>query len=163
MKQTEFVAEFIQTCLNQGINKPVEMREKAENEISKIDDKFRELDKLKIRQNNLRAVVRNLGGGTSRKRAEPASWNWSLAEEKLDTNQRKLLAAVCRKVEKANAGLSTSAIVEDIYHEFRLPPEERNRAYGAIKWLGARGIIERDESRLVIVGKNWNARPGNEN
>ena len=70
----------------------------------------------------------------------------------------EMLNKVIEIIENNITGIETGKIVDIASEDLKLSLENRSRIYGAIKWLGARRILDRDENRLVIIGKNWEER-----
>lgn len=54
---TEFVSQFVEECLQQGIFLSEEMAKKAEHEITNIDEKIMQVENLKIRRSKLLDVI----------------------------------------------------------------------------------------------------------
>jgi len=154
----QFVAKYVQQCLANGINSPPKMREAAMDEIAVLDKEIEKIQGLKARRQNLIAVIKNLGGGDSSKAEEPPP-DWSTPESMLEEEFRELCVKVCDEVERSHpSGVETSKIVHEITSILN-----HKHGYSAVQWLGYNKIIDRDpETRLVIIGPNWESRPTNE-
>ena len=53
----EFVADYVQECITKGIQSPPDIRKRAEEEISKINEEIQKIEVLRTRQGSLRAVL----------------------------------------------------------------------------------------------------------
>lgn len=153
MPSANFVAEYIQECIQQGVQNPPEMRSRAEKEINEIEEELRKISALRERQKNLRAVIKNLGGFN---RARPEKvMDFTTPEKDLSPEFRSLCVKICEEVEKSvPQGVPASRVIHEI-----TTVKEHKSGYSAVKWLGTRGIIKRDENRLIIPGPQWEDRP----
>lgn len=148
----KFVGEFIQDCINKGIVNTVDIKNEAESEIKEIDKEIKKIDDLKSRQKKLRAVVKNLGGEP--KKSEKVM-DFTTPEEHLDANFKDLCIKICDEIEQSYPkGVPASRIIHEL-----ASLEDHKIGYSAIKWLGSRQIISRDENRLIIMGPDWKKRP----
>ena len=154
----KFVAQYVQQCLARGINSPPKMREAAFDEIQVIDKEIDRINDLKDKRHNLMAVIKNLGGGDTSKSEDPPP-DWNTPEKLLEDDFRELCVKICDEVNKNHPrGVEAGKIVQEIASLVN-----HKHGYSAIQWLGYNKIIDRDpESRLVIMGPNWENRPVDE-
>lgn len=67
---TEFVSQYIQNCVNQGILTPEEIVKEARADIEHIDELIKQAEKLKIERSKLLDVVNMFGTSKSDKSEE---------------------------------------------------------------------------------------------
>ncbi|HVI43192.1 MAG TPA: hypothetical protein VM577_21500 [Anaerovoracaceae bacterium] len=156
----DFVNEYIASCFQTGRMSPAEIKEAAEKEILSLDEEIKKIEAIKNRQNNLRNVVRQLGGGEVNKRAKKAPMvvDPMLTESDLDPLVREICAKICDYIEVQHPKALKPREIMDAVSSL----EENKIVLTAIKWLWDHGIIERKEDSLVreiSKGKNWTDRP----
>lgn len=155
-----FIANFVDTCIDQGSVAPDQMIEKAKNKISELDIEIKKLEELRLLQYNYRDVIRHLGGAlespkTKRKKALKMDVKTTITE--LDDYLKDFCILICDKIEGAENPISMRDMGDLI-----APREEYAGVLAAIKWLFGQGIISRQETspnRELIQGVNWDKRP----
>lgn len=163
LMSNQFVADYIQSCLSKGVNSPTDMRNMAIEELKKVTEELAKKDALKTRQSNLNAVVRNLGGGSHNQEPEPRP-NFSVPEDQITSEFRTLLIEVCKAVQRSDTSAVRSGdLVDELSIKLGILPQNRSSINLAIKWLGVRRIIDRNDDRMLILGSKWRNRPNNEN
>lgn len=146
----EFVAEYVQECLQQGVQCPADIRRRAESEISGINEEIQKIEELRIRQGNLRAVIRHLGGGTKSKKSTTKTMDFTMAWEELEDSFKKICFSICSLIK--NDGSKMPGEILDA-----LSREQRD-VYSAIKWLEYNEVLSRretDEGRAIVQGSAW--------
>jgi len=155
-----FVAEYIQECLKEGINNPSGMRSKAEEEIKSLQKEIDRIKLIKERQQKLRAVIKNLGGGNCRESNNDSVQDFKAPENQLPDSYKSIIYDICDEINVSHPkGVEASKII----HEIAKLNDHKN-GYSAIQWLGFNKIITRDPNdRSVIKGPRWGKRPVREN
>lgn len=152
----EFVAEYVQECLQNGVKSPIDIRKCAEEDIELINDEIQKIELLRGKQSNLRAVVRYMGGGAKAKNVSIKNMDFSMSWDELDDSYKILCKAICKFIHS-----SEKRSPREIMDAVRVPDDPRGRAvYSAIKWLEHHDIIDRvevdDGSAVVFVaGSAW--------
>jgi Fe-S-cluster formation regulator IscX/YfhJ len=158
MTSEDFLAQFIDSCIAKGYASPAAMCQEAQAEIDTIEEKLKEIEPLRIRQSNLRQIIRQFGGGTETKRAKKAPMVVDLSQENLDPNLQEICGKICDLIAEKDPELLNPYQIRDAVVTL-----ENNRiAYAAIKSLWDRGIIQRleqDNQVLITKGPKWNERP----
>lgn len=149
--QQEFVADYIQTCINNGTQRTADIREQAESEIKGIDAKMKENESLRSKKNYLQAVVRHLGGGTKTKATEKRM-DFSMSWGQLESSFQELCILICEFVTtKGDEGTNPREIMETLNLV-----REQKVVFSAVKWLWHNNIISRQESNKTLVkGSGW--------
>lgn len=148
----EFVAEYVQECIDEGIRCPADIRKRAESEISTINDEIQKIETLRIRQGNLRAVIRHLGGGTKPKKSTTKTMDFTMAWDELEDSFKKICFSICALVEESGSKMPGEILDA-------LSREQRD-VYSAIKWLEYNDVLGRkvtDEGRAIVRGIAWQA------
>ena len=146
----EFVAEYVQECVDEGIRCPADIRKRAESEISKINDEIQKIETLRVRQGNLRAVIRHLGGGTKPKKSTTKTMDFTMAWDELEDSFKKICFSICALVDESGSKMPGEILDA-------LSREQRD-VYSAIKWLEYNDVLGRkvtDEGRAIIKGTAW--------
>jgi len=149
----EFVAKYIQDCINNGTQRTADIRSLAELEIQDIDLKIKENESLRSRKSSLTAVVRHLGGGTRTKAVEKRM-DFSMSWDQLEPSFQELCILICKFVStKGDEGTNPREIMETLNLV-----REQKVVFSAVKWLWHNNIISRRESNKTLVkGSQWEA------
>lgn len=158
----EFINEFITTCIQNGKTSPIDICAVAKEEILSLDQEMKKIEDLRVRQSNLRAVVRQLGGTEVNKRAKraPIIVDSQLKENELDQYIREMCVKICDYIESQYPKQLKPREIMDAVSSL----EENKAVLTAIKWLHDNSIIDRREdsfSREILKGKDWDLRPKN--
>lgn len=156
----DFVNDYIDNCIRAGKTTPTDICDVAQKEILLLDDEMKKIEEIRARQSNLRAVIRQLGGGEINKRAKKAPMivDPLLTETDLDPYLHEMCIKICDFIDKQHPKMLKPREVMDAVSSL----EENKIVLTAIKWLWDHGIIDRKEDSLVreiSKGKNWNERP----
>jgi len=149
----EFVADYVQGCLEKGVHAPADIRKCAEEEISKINEDIQKIEDLRDRQGNLRAVIRHMGGGTKTKKTSSQTMDFSMDWDDLDESFRELCISICHFIQSHGEGKSPRDIMDVVSD-----PREHKAVYSAIKWLDHNDVIGRrdtDDGRAIVKAKGW--------
>lgn len=146
----EFIAQYIQKSVSDGVCKPSDIRTKAFSDIKNIDDKIKKIELLKNKQTKLRAVIKHLGGA-GKSKSFNKTIDFSISEDKLPPFFKDIMYFICESIEKNN-----SITNSEVLGCFGI--ENNKTVYSVIKWLGAREIISKNDLDMV-KGKNWDTRP----
>lgn len=157
---SDFVNEYISTCIQNGKTTPTDICEEASKEILSLDEEIKKIESIRSRQSNLRSVIRQLGGGEVVKRAKKAPMvvDPLLSESELDSYVHEICVKICDYIEKTHPVKLKPREIMDAVSSL----EENKIVLTGIKWLWDHGVIEREENSLVreiSKGKNWNERP----
>lgn len=156
----DFINDYIASCIQAGKMNPVDIREAAEKEILSLEEEVKKIEAIKTRQSNLRAVVRQFGGGEATKRAKraPMVVDPLLTENDLDPLVHEICVKICDFIESQHPKTLKPREIMDAVSSL----EENKIVLTAIKWLWDHGVVERKEDSLareISKGKNWNERP----
>lgn len=157
---SDFVNEYIATCIQSGKINPSDICTAAQQEISSLEEEVKKIEAIRTRQINLKAVIRQLGGeGAKRAKKAPMIVDPLMTEADLDPYLHEICVKVCDFIEvQAPKQLKPREIMDAVSSL-----EENKIVLTAIKWLWDHGIIERREESLlreISKGKNWVQRPG---
>jgi len=151
----EFVADYVQECLSKGVQLPADIRKCAEDEISKINESIQKIEELRGRQSNLRAVIRQLGGGAKVKKTSAETMDFSMSWEDLIEPFQALCTSICTHLSSQNKDQFPRDIM-NLVSDIR----DQKAVYSAIKWLEHNEVIDRkntDDGRAIVKGKRWDA------
>jgi hypothetical protein len=148
---SEFIASFMRSCISTGVNTPNDMCSSAEKRIKEIENELRKIEVLRLEQNNLRTVIRQLSGKTEQT-VQPI--DIFASDDKLTNDNRIVCESICNKIEEEKT-LTARQLTEYIGYE------SQNIVYSLIKILAENKIIKRQENNksvFYIIGENWNTR-----
>jgi hypothetical protein len=139
--------KFIVTFIAESAEKGMGAIESALSEISEIDKKLHEAEKLKIRRMNLVEVLNHFGDETYRRRRNvnvPSSDDIETSDN-VHEIRSKIIAAIAAK-----GPLNVRDLILEVgsYDQDAL-------IMRAVKWLGDLEVVSRDPDGKVIPGKNW--------
>lgn len=150
----EFVSNYIQESVLNGVCKPADIRARAETDILDIDKEIKKIESLKDKQTMLRAVIHHLGGN-SKNQSFNQTIDFSTSEDKLAPFFKEIMYFICDLIEK-DGFVSNKSLIDN----FGI--ENNKTIYSAIKWLGSRNVVERDYNTNIVKGTKWSERPKNE-
>lgn len=150
----EFLANYISTCMEEGIASLPDICASAESRIKEIDEEIKKIEVLRTEKIHLHTVIRNLGGGKQQDKTEYIVMDFSIPEDKLDPRLRNLCISICNFIDRKIVGIKPSHIIEEL-----ASLEENAKVYSAIKWLAERDIVTRNKDRDIVKGSNWTGRP----
>jgi hypothetical protein len=139
----EFIIRFIADSKETGLS----ALDAAKKEIHEIDEKLHEAEKLRLRRMKLMLVVEHFGDETFRRRRSvnvPSSEDIDENSEAFLSLQEKIRSVVAKKA------LTVREIVLEVgsYDQDVL-------IYRALKALGDKEVVLRDEQGRVKPGKKW--------
>ena len=149
----EFVAEYVQECIQKGIQFPADIRKCAEDEIDGINEEIQKIEELRNRQSNLRAVIRHMGGGTKQKKSSSQTMDFTMGWDDLESSFKELCIAICNFISSSGGRKSPRDIMDAIS-----TLTEQKAVYSAIKWLDHNKVISRlntADGRVIIKGDSW--------
>lgn len=140
----EFIVKFIAESAGNG-KQPIEA---AKEEISKIDISLLEAEKLKLRRMKLISVLEHFGDESHKRRRGvciPASDDIDTSSDEFSSLQERIKRAISEK-----GPLNVNELIRTVgsYDEDFL-------IMRAVKLLGEREVISRDDNGRVQPGKNW--------
>lgn len=157
MSNEDFVEEFIEKCIVKGITSQKDICNSALSEIQEIDEKLKESNQLRIRKNNLKNVLRDLGH-ESLKKARTNEEVKVLSEiDKIENSSYVyLMIQICNFVHNnVNSSITSREIINAISSM-----DNEKEVYICIKNLYDNGILARSsKDRTVIRGPKWEERP----
>jgi len=151
----EFVAWYIQDSVFEGVCKPADIRARAVEDVQKIDERIKKIEELKAQKARLYAVIKHLGGG-SKAPAFNETVDFSVSEDKLNPFFKDIMYYICDSLENSRQSDSWGIANDQILSQFGV--ENNKTIYSAIKWLGSRDIIVRDEDSYLQKGPKWEDR-----
>lgn len=147
MTEDEFVQNYISECIETGIFSLKDICEKASLEIKDIEKKLSEFSNLRIKEKNLKNVIRTLSVDKEEKKI-----NYDFDDSQFSDNPvfKEMLTKICDLFK--NGGTFSSREIMDAVGSL----EENQMIYMSIKHLCDNGILSRDEiSRKIIKGERW--------
>jgi hypothetical protein len=139
--------EFVVTFIAESAKKGLVAVEAAKKEIEDIDTKLHEAEKLKLRRMKLVSILDHFGDETYRRRR---SVNVPSSDDIDDSSPE--FEELRTKIEKAIA--KNPLAVRELILEVGSYDQDA-LIMRAVKWLGDREIVSRDEQGRVQRGKNW--------
>jgi len=151
----EFVADYVQECIKQGIQFPSDIRKCAEEEINRINDEIQKIELLRGRQGNLRAVIRHMGGNVKPVKVISNTMDFTMVWGELEDSFKRLCVSICNFIQ----GHGEKKLPREIIDAVRIESDPYGKAvYSAIKWLEHNNVIERidtNEGRAIVKGSAW--------
>jgi hypothetical protein len=145
-------SDYIQTCFAQGVVNFGEIAAKARARIEEIDKELAEADRLRAEKVKLTNVLRELhDDSVKRHRAVPTAPAIELDDNGVPA--QKLRYQICKVIGEDGALLNNDLMQKVCGYQ------EQQRFIRAVKFLGEKGILSRDEERRHVPGPNWNERP----
>lgn len=150
----EFIAFYIKDSVSEGICKPAKIRERAIEKIAVIDKRIQGIKDLELLKTKLYAVVKHLGGGSKAVEFNE-NVDYSIPFEKLNDFFKDILDFICASLDEDqdNQGIPNDQLIS----QFGI--ENNKTIYSAIKWLGFRDIVIRDDDAYLQKGPEWVERP----
>lgn len=146
VSNSEFIVRFIADASARTDGKNA--LEVAKEEIAEIDSKIREAEKLKLRRMKLMLVVEHFGDDSLRRKrsssSTPTTEDVQKDSDEILSIQEKIKSVV------ANRALTAGEIITEVGSY-----EKDFLIYRALKLLGDKEVILRDEQGRVKPGKNW--------
>lgn len=145
----QFVSDYIQQCVKNGIDNPKDICDAVREEIAEIDAKLHDADGLRIRKLDLHQVLITYGSNSLKR----TNLETNLDEESDEAKQ--IYAKICDVIDQYGS-MTNREIIQKVGSY-----QEDMKVIRAIKWLGERQIIARDGTldNKLIRGSNWDARP----
>jgi hypothetical protein len=157
MLEDDFVENFIESCIVKGVKKQQDICNLALKEIQENDEKLRESNKLRIRNKNLKKVLRELGHESLKR---PVSNEEIRIFENLndieDSAYHDLMINICGFVElNIDKSITSRDLINDLGSGF-----SEKEIYMCLKNLYDAGILTRsgNKERNIVFGPNWNKR-----
>ncbi len=154
-----FLTEFIAKCVEEGKATPAEMCQVAEERINEVNEEIKRAEELRLEKANLHGVIRQLGGSKPKELREYKNADFSIPFDKLADHYKVLCANICSVMEDDHNGLTISDLMNKFSSMGVATLEDNELVYWSIKWLGGRGIVDKDDSMCLIKGPNWEDRP----
>jgi len=149
-------SEFLKDAFKKGLTDHEAICKHIHEEISKIDLKLAEADQARIKKIKLTAILRDLGDESiKRRRLTPETIQIELDEDSEES--QKIRYKICCMIEK-HGSLTNRDIIQEVGDY-----QQDAKVIRAIKFLGERGVVKRDETpeRHIIPGPNWDDREPN--
>lgn len=148
-----FVINFIDECNTKGFSKASDIIKEARKEISKIEKEIKEIERKKEKIKFYYAVINQMGESSLNKRKTVEKISSMMNDSSEDAIE--LRKKICRLIEKSENGLTNRQIIKEIGGY-----KEDAKIYRAIKFLGEREIIKRNNSteNKLIPGNNWSSK-----
>jgi len=151
MSNPEFISNFIVDCTVKGISNANGICNEAIKEIEECNEFLKKVDSIRSRKENLMDVLRNFNHSSIKKLRAGKEDVQELLNEDSD-EFLDIMKQVCEKIETCPP-MKASGFVELLGGM-----EQHAQIYGAIKKLGAKGIIKRDAEAFLLKGDNWESR-----
>lgn len=147
---SQFVSDYIQECIENGIASPNDICNKVKIEIAEIDRKLHESDGLRIKKINLSQVLMHYG--TFLKRQTSNAINAEIDDNSDDFIQ--LQKEICKLIEQKS--MTNREIIQAIGKY-----QEDAKIIRAIKFLGEKEYLAKDGTpeNKITKGPCWNNRP----
>lgn len=148
----DFVKNYIDSCVKQGIVSPDAMAKLASSQVEDLEKKIQELESLRAEQSNLKLVIKRLGKELPKKKIELK--NIINHQIDLDEYTKDLCHQIC------NLFLDENPITPRQIMDSTVGVVSNSQAYLAIKYLQDNGILKRTPNNLGLIrGQNWSNRP----
>ena len=121
--EDNFVDEYINKCLDEGITKPVDICDKAVKEVTDIDAKIQEIQLLRERRDSLVQVLRTFNHDsvkTKGRRHKAPQVDNSIASSEEDPEFKLLMKGICGLLEESDLKMSTRNIISKVNKEDKL-------------------------------------------
>ncbi len=146
------VSDYVAECFKNGVTDYEGVCAKAKERIKEIDPELAKIDVLRAEKIKLTNVLRELhDDSVKRNRNAPSAPNIELDDSNLEA--QKLRYEICKLIEETGAILNSDLIQKVGGYS------GHQRVIRAVKFLGEKGILARDDERRHIPGPNWNERP----
>lgn len=158
MSSEDFVENFIENCILKGIKSQKDICDAALLEMQEIDEKLRESNLLRIRQKNLKQVLRELGHESLKKTRVNEDMKILGDIDKIENSSYiSMMIKICNFIDN---NLDNSITSREIINSVGSMDNDKE-VYICIKNLYDNGILARDSNRNVICGPKWDERPQN--
>lgn len=146
----QFVADYIQECIENGIASPNEICNKVKQEISEIDKKLHESDGLRVKKVNLSNVLLHYGSALKRQTSNAIN-------AEIDDNSDDFLELqknICKLIEQKP--MTNREIIQAIGKY-----QEDAKIIRAIKLLGEKEFLAKDGTpeNKITKGPCWDNHP----
>lgn len=161
MTSAEFVEQFVDDCLIDGLSKPEDICSKAIAEIAEIDKTLEEYKYIRQKKNNLLQVLKTFNhdnGKTKSRKVRAPVINPDVQNVDENPAYKCLLIEICDIVENINGPVTTREVLDKTNYDTKDPTP----LYQAMKWLFNSGILSQNADRTVDKGPNWSNRPVSE-
>lgn len=149
--ENQFISSFIIECVSKGISLTNDICNEALKQIEICNEELNKADLLRIKKNNLIAVLKNFNHNSMlRLRGNKTNTNSINIINETSEEQKFLMTKIYSFLEK-----SSNIKASDVINAFG-GYGEQTKIYTAIKSLGSLDIIKRDESGFIIKGEKWN-------
>ena len=148
------VSDYVIECAKIGITNHEAICVKAKEEIEEIKRFLHEADTKRIKMTKLMGVLQVLGDESiKRRKIQPTL---PVIESDNDVEAAELRISICNILESTGIPMTNRDIIQAVGKY-----KEDQKVFRAIKYLGERGIIKRDETseNRIIPGDKWNDRP----
>lgn len=151
------ISNFIDSCILRGKTSITSICEEARLEISSLDEEIKKIEKVRIRKELLKNVIKHLGGEKPTPKAEYPSSSFEECTTDMQIYIKKILELINKNKDQ---GISNRKMMDALASSI----EEQKLFMNAIKWLWEKKFISKKESigREIIPGLNWDSRPGHE-
>jgi len=159
---SDFVEDFISSCVDSGITKPADMCKKAIERRNEIDSELEKIYELREERDKLQKVLKafNHEDVKRSRRIKPTIVNNELKEAEDDPSYKELLKEIVDVVESSSKPLTSRELIDKVGYDGLDP----SPVYLAIKWLFERSVLMRDEEkksptfRAILKGSAWDNR-----
>jgi hypothetical protein len=151
MSNSEFISNFITDCTSKGIYSADDICNEAIKEIESCNDLLKKVDSIRSRKDNLMDVLRNFNHNSIKKLRTGKEDTVEILNEESE-EFLNLMTQVCDKIDTCPP-MKASGIIELLGGM-----EKQAQVYEAIKKLGVKGIIKRDDEAFFFKGENWEKR-----
>jgi hypothetical protein len=145
---SEFVDDYISESIKNGYSSVKEICARALDEIDEINKKIQETNKLRVRENNLKELLKNFNHDSVKRVKKSIS---ATCQEVSSENVNKsLISNIYNFIESKNVPVSAREILDSAGKM-----EQQQEIYMVLKFLCENGILSRNDNRHFIFGPNW--------
>jgi len=149
----DYVTNFINNCLKQGVASPDEMVKLAISQVQELENKIQQLEVLRAEQSNLKLVIKRLGKEPPKSNKLEIK-NVINPQIELDEYTKELCGKICNLLDKGEQ-VTPREIMDST-----VGLASNSQAYLAIKYLQDNGVLKRTANGLALTkGQNWSNRP----
>lgn len=147
---SQFVSDYIQECIENGVNSPNDICKKVKEEIADIDRKLHESDGLRVRKINLSQVLVHYGTVLKRQTSNAIDAEINDNSDDFLELQKKICSLIDEKP------MTNREIIQAIGRY-----QEDAKIIRAIKFLGEKEFLAKDGSpeNRITKGPCWDKRP----
>lgn len=150
----DFMENYINDCVAEGITSPKQICEKVLIELDVLDKELAHSNDLRIKRKYLVNILKDFEHDSMKKFKKINNvLNINEMIENDDPSYKEFLSDICLFID-GKTNVSKREIMDQMGGL-----EQNQLVYMGIKWLCDHGILITNEDRTLSVGENWESRP----